>query len=270
MTRRQFKGSFLIVEGDKDQLLLKNYVDRAGCKIRSGGSKGNAIETLAILEADGFAGVLGIVDADFDRLDGKVTASDNLLRTDHHDIEVMMFASAALDKVLGEFGSTEKIEEFERLRQTNIRGALIEAGRKVGYLRWLSLRQDLGLVFEGISYKKFVDSFLEVDVLKLAKTAKDHSQKPRLDESALVQQMSNLASPPHDALHVCCGHDLSGILSFALRKILGTNNKNDVTEEVIERGLRLAFDLSLFSQTELFQSIRGWERRNPPFRVLSE
>jgi hypothetical protein len=269
MTRSQFAGSFLIVEGDTDHRVFKTLTDPARCRIVSGGNKDAAIETLCILEADRFAGVLAIVDSDFDRLDGKAPASGNLLYTDHHDVEVMLFASAALDKVLGEFGSTEKIENFEKLCQTDVRGALVEAGKRVGYLRWLSQQQGLDLKFEGISYGGFLDQArLEVDMVRLTKTVKDHSQKPALDELTLARQMGDLSSPMHEGLQICCGHDLTGMLSLGLRKTLGTNNANQVTQEIIEKALRLAFSLPFFSATELFQSIRVWEGRNPAFKVL--
>jgi hypothetical protein len=181
----------------------------------------------------------------------------------------MLFASAALDKLLVEFGSTEKIDNFEKLRQTDVRSVLIEAGTKVGYLRWLSQQQRLDLKFDGISYAGFVDQArLEVDTARLTKTVKDHSQKPAIDEPTLIRQMGELASPLHDDLQVCCGRDLTGILFLGLRKTLGTNNANQVTQEIIEKALRLAFSFPFFSATELYRSIRAWEERNPSFRVL--
>jgi len=269
MIRSQFSGSFLIVEGDKDARFFRNYISSAHCRIEPAMGKDNAIGALQILEQDSFAGVLTIVDADFHLLEGKLLNNPNLIYTDHHDLEVTLVNSQALDKLLTEYGSAEKIARFESRIGKDIRTILIEAGRIIGCLRWVSLQQGLGLDFEGITFSDFTDqSSLTIDPAKLIRAVKNRSQKHSLNETETLEAVQNLMGQDHDALHICCGHDLTALLSAALRITLGSNNANDVKQEVIEKSLRLAFEASLLSTTRLYESIRGWEERNPPFKIL--
>ncbi|WP_310429004.1 DUF4435 domain-containing protein, partial [Chamaesiphon sp. VAR_48_metabat_135_sub] len=108
--RSTFKGSFLLVEGSTDKVFYERFTDCDRCKLRvvSGkpSSKKLVIRVLEILDEDNFPGVLGIVDADFDRcLSPLLDRSPNLILTDTHDLETLIIQSPALDKLLLEFGS---------------------------------------------------------------------------------------------------------------------------------------------------------------------
>jgi len=87
MHRTQFSGSYLIVEGDKDARVYKNYTDTAKCHVVIAIGKENAVGALNILEQDSFDGVLAIADADFDFLEKKIYSSRNLILTNNHDLE---------------------------------------------------------------------------------------------------------------------------------------------------------------------------------------
>ena len=138
LRRSAFSGTFLLVEGSSDKVFYQRFIDKQQCKIVvvSGkpSSKYRVIKILEILDGSNFAGVLGIVDADCDRLNNIVHKSPNLLSTDTHDLETTLIKSQALDKVLFEFGSEAKIAKFGR----DIRQTLTDAGIAVGYLRWIS------------------------------------------------------------------------------------------------------------------------------------
>ncbi|MBV9690846.1 MAG: DUF4435 domain-containing protein [Ktedonobacteraceae bacterium] len=271
LARTQYSGSFLIVEGDADARLYKKFVDNSQCRVIVALNKGNAVEALFLLEEGAFSGVLAIVDADFDVLEEKVSSSRNLLFTDTHDLETMMLKSPALDYVLDEFGSQGKMMAFVEKHGRSVRSALLECGLPVGYLRWASLRHNLFLAFEGLDFEKFVDrAKLTVDISQLIKTVKDKSQKQAIAEIDLHNKMEWLKSASHDPYHVCCGHDLVCILSLSLCKTVGSHNTKAVEPEILEKLLRLAYERSFFSKTDLYAFILQWEETNPPFVVLSK
>jgi hypothetical protein len=140
----------------------------------------------------------------------------------------------------------------------------------MGYLRWVSLTDNLSLKFEELEFSKFIDKDnLTLDKLKLIKAVREKSQRLDIAESHLVGKIEQLKSDTHDYWHVCCGHDLVCILSFGLRKALGTCNPNDVKQDALERSLRLAFERSHFSRTQLYSSILNWEKANEPYLILS-
>ena len=258
--------SFLIAEGDTDARVWKNLVDSAKCRVEIAHNKDNAVKVLNILEKDNFSGVLAVVDADFDILEGTVSVSQNLLFTDTHDLETMLLKSPALEKVLLEHGSEAKINNFAK----DIRQTLLESAKVIGYLRWASLKFNYCLKFEGLAFNKFVDDkTLALNESKLLETVKNNSQKPGLDEPEIRANMDSLKTDTQDMWYICCGHDMIAILSIALCKALGSCNSKQVEPNVLEQNLRLAYDSAHFRETKLYRSIQRWEQTNKPFDVLS-
>jgi len=265
LRRSNYSGTFLLVEGSSDKTFYERFIDKLACELVSTEGKKRAIETLAILEKSNFQGILAIVDADFDRLQDELSANPNLLRTDTHDLETMLINSPALDKVVTEFGSEKKINNFNR----DIRTVLLEAGMSVGYLLWISQGDGLNLKFEGIKFSKFIDeNTLQIDELKLIREVKNKSQALSLKDENLQQQLITKKSQNRDRWQVCCGHHLVEILSFSLRKVFKSNKPTDVEPNILERSLRLAYEQVFFLETELYSEIRRWEQNNEPYKVL--
>ncbi len=101
----------------------------------------------------------------------------------------MLIKSAAFDKLLKERGSEEKIAAFSK----DIRETLLKLGQEIGKLRLLSLRNELNLKFEGLNFSKFIDKKnlnLSIDIDKLIRSIKNHSQKLSLDEQQIKQDLS--------------------------------------------------------------------------------
>lgn len=269
LKRSSFSGTFLLVEGRSDKIFYERFIDKAGCEVVtvSGkpSSKLRVIEVLRILENSSFQGVLAIVDADFARLETSSHHSPNLLRTDTHDLETMLLNSFALDKVIAEFGSEEKIIRFGR----DVRTALLEAGTSVGYLLWISQRDELNLTFDGITFRKFIDEqTLQIDEFRLIQEVKNKSQAFSLESEDLQQRLTSQKSSSHDPWQVCCGHDLVEILSLGLRKAIGSSKASDVEPISLECNLRLAYEETYFRKTQIYLGIRTWESNNQPFKVL--
>ena len=104
MRRSQFKGTFLIVEGDTDQRFYGRFIDEELCQtVAANGkpsAKQNAIRVIEILRNENFDGALAIVDADFSRLEGKEPDNDHIFMTDTHDLETIILKSPAYPKGL--------------------------------------------------------------------------------------------------------------------------------------------------------------------------
>lgn len=269
LRRSTFSGSFVLVEGRSDKIFYERFLDKTVCELitTSGkpSSKQRAIEILKILEKSSFQGVLAILDADFDCLQNSLQSIPNLLRTDTHDLESMIIKSPALEKVVNEFGSEEKIKKFN----LDIRQILLKTGMSVGYLLWVSLHDRLNLTFDGIRFNRFIDEkTLQIDELKMIREVNSKSQSCLLKDIDLQKKLTNYKSSKHDPWQVCCGHHLVEILSISLRNLLGSNKIVDVEANRLEINLRLAYEKAYFDQTQLCSEIRIWESKNRPFRVL--
>ena len=269
MLRTQHNGALLVVEGASDKRIFRNLVDGNACQIVIAHEKANAVAAMRTLVSEDFRGVLAIVDADFDRLDSTATSPQNVLLTDMHDIECMMFASRAFSKLLDEFAKPGRIEVFEQNSGCGLVESLVRSAMPLGHLRLLSLRQGLNLRFEDLDYHKFIEgASLTLDVDKLITTIKDHSQRQDISSSSLKDGIYQIAAAAHDPYQVCCGHDILEILSHALRRAIACRNANAVKREVLEQSLRLAYQDTYFRESKLAGAIREWEQTNPPYRVL--
>ena len=266
LLRSDHEGVFLIVEGHSDKLIYERLVNKQEVRVTIASGKNNAIKALSILEKeDNFRRVVAVIDADFSRIEQQILDSNNLFLTDEHDLEMMLIKSAAFDKLLKERESEEKIKAFTE----DIRETLLKLGQEIGKLRWLSLRNKLDLKFEGLNFKNFIDQKnLSINIDKLIISIKNNSQKLSLDEQQIKQDLSVISDENHDPWQLCCGHDFIGILAIALCKVLGTWNANDVKTEVLERELRLAYELSYFYQTQIYTLMVNWQSNHHPYKIF--
>jgi 5S rRNA maturation endonuclease (ribonuclease M5) len=266
LLRGDHEGVFLIVEGHSDKLIYERLVNKQEVRVTIASGKNNAIKALSILEKeDNFRRVVAVIDADFSRIEQQIPDSNNLFLTDEHDLEMMLIKSAAFDKLLKERESEEKIKAFTE----DIRETLLKLGQEIGKLRWLSLRNKLDLKSEGLKFVKFIDKEkLSINIDKLIRSIKNNSQKPSLDEQQIKQDLSVISDENHDPWQLCCGHDFIDILAIALCKVLGTWNANDVKTEVLERELRLAYELSYFYQTQIYQLMVNWQSNHHPDQIF--
>lgn len=265
LLRSDHEGVFLIVEGHSDKLIYERLVNKQEVRITIASGKNNAIKALSILEKENFCRVFAVIDADFSRIEQQIPDSNNLFLTDEHDLEMMLIKSAAFDKLLKERGSEEKIAAFSK----DIRETLLKLGQEIGKLRLLSLRNKLDLKFEGLKFGKFIDKEkLSINIDELIRSIKNHSQKLSLDEQQIKQDLSVISDENHDPWQLCCGHDFISILAIALLKVLGTWDTNDVKKEDLERELRLAYELSYFYQTQIYQLMVNWQSNNHPYQIF--
>lgn len=143
-------GAFLLVEGDDDAIFFRDFVDRT-CRIQIGYGKDKVETAIAILDRENFLGLLGIVDADADILEGKTPFSPNLIWTDLRDIEMMFIRSRALDRLLDRFANPELMSPDD------VRTQILTVGTPIGYWRWLSFRKNLALDFKILDLSDFID-----------------------------------------------------------------------------------------------------------------
>jgi Protein of unknown function (DUF4435) len=257
--RAVHKGAFLLLEGRDDRLFYERFVDRIACKIRVVENKANVCKIIEILDADGFLGVIGVVDADFDLIEGRRTVSANLVIGDSQDLESMLVRSLALESVLVEFGSADKIERFGR----DIRTTILQAAYPLACLRLYSERSGGVLRFDGLAYREFVDRrTLKVDVTALVRAVKNCSQRPDISEADLVEQIELIEREGHDPWQMCAADDLLATLSIGLRGPLGNNDANQVRDEQLRRALRLAFNENHFATSAPYLAIQQWQASN--------
>lgn len=260
MRRTQHAGSFLVLEG-LDDLRFWRSRSHDGCRLIDGQGKKNVVLGLQRLDRIGFNGALGVVDSNYDHLAGVPLGSKNLLSTDAHDLECMLCRSSALEAVLAEFGSDEKIDRFRQ--SSDVRAALLERCLVFGRLRWAARRFEPSLRLPAT--RAFVDErSWSVDEDGLIDRAAGMNEG--VDAVALRRHVADL--PPVDPWHVVHGHDMLEILRVGLRNVLG-DLPAAVGVKEIARGLRLAMPRAELQSTQLWRDMQQWERLNKPYLVLA-
>ena len=267
MMRTQYSGSIVIIEGSTDMRLYKRFVDDRKCRLIPANGKENAIKVVNILERSNFEGILTIVDADFWRLDGVDFEERNVLVTDTHDLETMLIESEALDRLLEEFAAPFKLQKIK----TPVRELLLEAAMPIGLFRWLSSssKDKLSLRFKDMHFDSFMEKFpLSVNIRYMIREVKENSHEYSLNEKKVKKKIIALLKEEHDPWQACSGHDIVEILAYGLREVFGNSDSRYATEGIVDRSLRLAYDITMFRETELYRSIQEWEEQNQPFVVL--
>ena len=265
MKRSQHLGSFLLVEGRDDRLFMEGYISTGECRIVVSDGKANVLNVVNILDEGGFSGVLGLVDADFDRVENTSPNDSNVVMYEAHDLEAMLMASPALDRILHEFGDNGKIEDFG----ADVPEVIAIRAVLVAYLRLYSLRNDLSLRFRGLNYNKWIDrvqfTFYTRDLIA---EVKNRSQRQDLSTDELVIGMQTISDenlPPHE---MCNGTDLVEILALGLMRIWGSNSSRKVNAEILKRDLRLAYSDEMFRSSHLFKGIQDWEVHDADYRIM--
>ena len=265
MGRMSHDGAFLLVEGNDDVRFwtptARRHVD---CELVDGEGKQNVIGGIQKLDDASFAGVLGIVDSDYDPLNGIDIGSDNLLLTDAHDLECLLCRSSALDMVLAEHGSHPKIERFEDETGADVCTGLLERALVFGRLRWAAARSHPVIDLGRFRVPQFVDEDTwTVDHEELLRATLLESPD---DALALARRIDEL--PEADPWYVVRGHDMVEILRIGLRRTLGDIGPNVGVKDIAGM-LRAAMTPDDLQATQLWTDMRAWEAANRPYMVLA-
>ena len=265
MSRSQFSGTFLIVEGRDDRLFMESFISPSKCTILVAEGKQKVCDVIDILEKGNFDGVLGLIDADFDRIEGIPDRSQNLVMPECHDLIMMLLRSPAFDQTLRELGSRPKLVVFKE----NVLDSLMNRALPVGYLRLYSLREELNLRFRNLNYSAWITrSSFVADTPTLIETVKNYSQRHDLSSTVLATAIEELRGSKYDPYEICNGTDVIEILSIGLRSVLGNKNAGEVGGELLKMSLRLAYSEQYFFSSRLRKDIEKWQSQKPGFQVL--
>lgn len=275
MLKMQHKGCIVIVEGDSDARFYHKHFVKT-CRVIPANNKRNVIQAMTELGNRKATGVLGIVDCDYMFLENQLPNHPNIVYTDFHDIETLLLISPSLENLLRELAPGEKLHLLDDLGK-KVRETLFTLGIEIGYLRWVSYRDNLGLNFRSLPYSQIVDPKQKsVDTKGLIRATSVNVQ-PAVSIASIEQKISVLRNRKADYKHICQGHDLVYLLELVIPvvfdDIFGSGFSNLIRSKcksfILDDRLRLSYEKSFFVSTKLFLDITNWEQKNTPFKVLS-
>lgn len=205
LSRGHREGTIILVEGRDDRLFLSKFINNQLSKIIVVENKENVMETITILEGENFPGVLGLVDADFDNVTSPPQKRANIVSTSVHDLECVLLRSRCLEAVIAEFGSEDKLNQFDG----DVRKRLLQAAKPIGNLRLHSHREGLGLRFDNIRYSRIIlRESLETDLDMLADEVRKQSNRLDISRGELIEGVRAVEELAYDPWQICVGTDM--------------------------------------------------------------
>ena len=257
LSSEENKGkNVMLVEGPDDKTFYAHYVSEEhivfsvlkGCYYMA------QILTLVNKDASLCDRVIGIKDADFDRMRGKTYHLPNMFLTDTHDWETMTLTEESEQNI-----AIEALNRSEKGLFKKVMNDLVI----FSYLRFYNqveiCEQNLqGISFEDFSMQKIYDgdtACTTEDCLREVRKHNNNSRHAHFPECADLDRIM-AAYPSPDLLQFTCGHDLvSGVVQ---RLICCKGCSTDVGEKEVSRILRTSFRKELFGQTQLYKSVAAW------------
>ncbi len=263
--RQIHKGSFLLLEGDRDIKRFTKFVDEYACSIQNCFGRENLLGAIEILLDEGFPGVLGLADADFDRINGGIPVSELIIFSESHDFDLDVARSGVFDRYLAEVGHADKCAELGG--PVAIRAWLLEACKPLSVLRYVSHSQDLGYRLNRIQHREICrDCLVDVDLLV------EHVSTGRFSETArkshIKRLIQNHCQQQYDAHEITNGHDFLSMLGLALQTKLAARLPPQTWGSEVEVHFRLAFSEDDFVRTPLCAAILRWQADNEPYIIL--
>lgn len=239
----------LVVEGQFDVNLFGKFINEKDIVLFPAKGKDNALEIAKRLISDGHDTVAVVVDKDFDSLLGKATYIQNIIPTDYHDSEILMFESSALHKFLTEY-ATKNFSKTKKASAT-VRRHLYSKATPLSCFKFHSINAGIHFPFKDHDFTGYFDiNALDFDVDKFIRTTK---QKGFSFSKADITSHSG-----HDPKELNNGHDVLSLLGVSMKRYYGSATKDICAKENIEKCLRLAYDISDFKTSAVWKGISDW------------
>jgi len=246
---------FVLLEGESDVRLFRKLFNPSNCKVETvPGGKFKVEDCVQALIAD-YSLVLGIRDADFIHIEKAPYNKANIFLTDVHDMEMMIFSEDELFSAL--------ISEHTHLaadQHLEIRDAILNSIKQIGYLMWLNEKGDLKYNFN----IGFVDllSFTNPHIDFRQYFSRLLNKSPNatiIDVTDVLNRIALLQQTNPDLFQLCNGHDFQTAFSQYLRQV---HNANNVNEKNIGSSCRIAYTSNHYQKSMLFRNTQKWADDN--------
>ena len=235
--RQVDRRSCIVVEGNSDRRFIQRILG-TDVTVFVAGSRANVLRTALTLHDHRISGVACAIDQDFHRADyhqiPRVVAYDNA------DLEAMLWTSSALEHLLTEVGSAEKLHLFGGARL--LRAAVVHALLPLTRLRAANALEGWGLNFDLLRLAPRVNrATLSIQTQSLcdalASTAPGGVERRHL--YAVASEGSDEVCS-YTNYPMVRGRDALVVTGVALRHLVGNLSHQQAAVERLEETLRLA------------------------------
>lgn len=249
-----------LVEGDSDLKIFGKIAKSNDLCYEPTNGRKELINVMSSISSEYSDRLFAICDSDFNRLNSICLSSYNILMTDYHDSEMLLLHSNAMHGFIDEHISKEFIEQSKEV----LLRTCLETAYQIGILRWYNESESVNLNFKGLNYSEFIQAEMfsfNLDLEKLISILILRSKKLEQSITKEIILTKFLEYREHNACEkqVCCGHDVTNLLSMALNRT-DLSKVGNLSHLGVESDLRLAYNQSDFERTSLYSNLMAkWQ-----------
>ena len=257
LSTEENKGkNIMLVEGPDDRTFYAHYVSEENVVISvlKGCYYMPFILTLVNKDTVLSDRVIGIKDADFDRITGKTHSLPNMFLTDTHDWETMTLTEESEHNIAIEALNRSENGLFNKVMNDLVSYSYLKLYNQVEICE----KSLAGISFEDFSMKKIYDGATACKIEDCLREVSKHNNNSRHAHFPKTSDIERIkaAYPAPDLLQFTCGHDVvNGVVQ---RLICCKGTSTDVGEKEVARILRTSFTKEMFEQTLLYKAIKNW------------
>lgn len=273
MLKQASNLAIVYLEGDTDKRFYIWATDRKLVFLQSMSGKDEVLKAIRTDNKQNLKGRLAIIDSDFDYIIGKLPYDDkNLVVTDTHDIETMMFEACGNQVIEDEYIDINKLG-MELENGKSLWTYVINFAIQLGKLRLMSLENNWKLNFQESErrmgdYFHIYNGYPEFKFYGYMKCIWKNSVACSLSYEQLKEAYDG-DNRIFDQWHICRGHDLS--LMLAIVYSTGMYGSTRVKTADIESTLRTSYRGSRkFKKSNMYKEIKTWQRQNNGCRILCD
>lgn len=258
MQRTADSRAIFIVEGVTDWGIMFPFVCEEKADLKEYGGKSAALAVMKLCNENSVGSVIALVDSDFDRMPGGSALPDNVILTDHYDLESTIIRSGdVLQRFVSNHFDYEKVCETKEVHGVGVREIAERIGRYVGYARYVVKMKGLPISLQSVPVESFIDFHsMEIQIENLIRALASKVEVSDGEIADVMIAVHELDEKVDDsqAYAYCRGHDLVQIISILGRKKWRSNTGADQAE----RALRSSFDRDALEDTKIYDLVQSW------------
>lgn len=240
--RQARANAVAVVEGPTDERVAREVLP-AVVDYFVAGSRAGVLEAVAdACRVHGLAQVVGLVDRDFDDVVISAIAEGlPIVAYDGADLEAMIFHSPALDRLLGEMASPDKLEAFGGVAA--VRSKVMDLIGHVSILRTLNATERWYLCFDKVDLGDRIKvQSLAFQLAGYIDALVRASDDVPVNRATIAGAIPDVPTPtcPDSAQVLFRGRDAVSVLGVLLRRAIGGCQKPQVESEYLAGVLRLS------------------------------
>jgi hypothetical protein len=244
----------MIVEGGTDIRLFRKFLSHEMLKFVDVDGKSQVLQVMSDLLQVYPEQLLAICDADFDHVKQVNYHELSIYLTDYHDAEIMMIKSTAFNTFAQEFSTDIGLLKSGAILENSLSVAYV-----IGLLRWMSMENNLKLNFKGLNLSLYMSINsekveLDSDALIRGLLLRSPNTPKVTNIEILLEQLEVYKTKNYCELQVCCGHDVTKIISCIYKQV-SVSHETNMNQRKVESSLRIGYVKNEFENSQLSRTV---------------